>query len=242
MATEMDGTNKGLLGAFAVFTLGSGIASLAYGVLLLLRYMTIEYNYGSFNLFATSIVLIIVGSVLIITVLLGVFGALKDVSTFRMVTLVLLFLLFIVLAVIGVWTMVSFKTGQLQKSIDNDVKDLSKSRKELTPQLLKKADYLNRNYNCCVSNISLTDNNANEGGLPDSCCIIPGCGENPVNNQPRYFEQGGCAPAYYKTKSVAVYHLAILTLGAAGATLIGLIIYALIFHRARVGYAMVSRG
>ncbi len=86
-----------ILGAFAVFALGSGIASLIYGVLLLLRYISIEYNYGIFNLFSTSILLIVVGGLLIIAVLLGVFGALKDISNVRLVTLVLLFILFAIL-------------------------------------------------------------------------------------------------------------------------------------------------
>jgi hypothetical protein len=86
-----------ILGTFAVLTLGSGIASLIYGILLLLRYLAIEYNYGIFNLFITSIVLIVVGGLLIITVILGVLGALKDAGTFRLITMVLLFLLFVVL-------------------------------------------------------------------------------------------------------------------------------------------------
>jgi choline-glycine betaine transporter len=84
-------------GAFAVFTLGSGIATLVYGVFLLLRYIGIEFNYGVFNLYTLSIVLIVVGSLLIITVILGVIGALKDTSNLRMATLGLLFILFAVL-------------------------------------------------------------------------------------------------------------------------------------------------
>ncbi len=86
------------LGAFAVFALGSGIASLIYGVLLLLKYMSIEYSYGSFNLYILSILLIVVGGLLIITVILGIIGALKDVANARLVTLILLFILFAVLS------------------------------------------------------------------------------------------------------------------------------------------------
>jgi len=233
----MDGTSKGLLGAFAVFTLGSGIASLAYGVLLLLRYLPIEFNYGIFNLFATSIVLIVVGSLLIIAVLLGIFGAFKDISNFRLVTLVLLLLLFIVLAAVGVWTMVSFKTGQLQTSIDNEVKRLHDTRNVLNAKDLKKAVFLSQHYNCCGLGV---DTNANDAGTPDSCCVVPNCGSNPVENAPKYFEKS-CGVIYYETKSVAVFHLAILSLGAAGGTLIGLILYALIFQRARAGYDIVPR-
>jgi len=57
----------------------------------------------------------------------------------------------------------------------------------------------------------------------------------------KYFEDG-CAGIYFQTKSKAVFQLAILTLAAAGATLIGLIAYGLVFQRARAGYAAVSRG
>ncbi len=60
--------------------------------------MGIEYNYGSFNLYLISILLIVVGGLLIITVFLGIIGALKDVSNLRVVTLVLLFILFAILS------------------------------------------------------------------------------------------------------------------------------------------------
>jgi len=139
MAVEIDGTSKGLLGAFAVFALGSGIASLVYGVLLLLRYISTEFNYGIFNLFTTSILLIVVGSLLIITVLLGVIGALKDLSNLRLVTLILLFILFAILTAVGVWAMVSFKTGRLQKSIDADIKTFTDGKyDDLTVDFKKK--------------------------------------------------------------------------------------------------------
>jgi hypothetical protein len=88
-------------GAFAVFTLGSGIVSLVYGIFLLIRYIGIEYNYGVFNLYVTSIVLVVIGGLLILTVLLGVIGALRDVANLRLVTLVLLFLLFAALGKIN---------------------------------------------------------------------------------------------------------------------------------------------
>lgn len=77
--------------------MASGIASLIYGVLLLLRYMGIQYNYGIFNLFSTSILLIVVGGLLIIVVILGVLGALKNKSQIRLVALILLFILFAIL-------------------------------------------------------------------------------------------------------------------------------------------------
>jgi len=105
--------------------------------------------------------------------------------------------------------------------------------------LKKKADYLNRNYNCCGS--YATDTRANEVGIPESCCVVPGCGENPLNNQQKYFEKG-CASVYFETKAKAVFHLAILTLTAAGLVLLGLILFAVVSQRARAGYAVVSHG
>jgi len=239
MAVEIDGTSKGLLGAFAVFTLGSGIASLIYGVLLLLRYVGIDYNYGIFNLFSTSILLIIVGGLLIITVLLGVIGALKDKSNVRLVTLVLLFILFAILAGVGVWGMVTYKTGRLQRSIDADIK-LVNDVKNPDAELKKKADYLHQKYNCCGV-YSTYDTRANDVLIPESCCIVPGCASTTVNNAPQYFEKG-CANVYYETKAIAVFHLAILTLTAAGLVLLALVIYGVVSQRARAGYAAVSRG
>jgi len=241
MAAEIDGTSKGLLGAFAIFALGSGIASLAYGVFLLLRYIGIEHNYGIFNLFSTSILLIVVGGLLIITVILGIVGALKDISNVRLVTLVLLFILFAILAAVGIWGMVSFKTGRLQKSIETDMQRFTTGKhSELSDDLKAKADYLHRHYNCCgVSGTS--DTRANDVGIPESCCIVPNCGNNPLTNSPRYFEKG-CASVYYETKSKAVFHLAILALAAAGVLLIALILYGVVSQRARAGYAAVSRG
>ena len=146
-----------ILGAFTIFTLGSGIVSLVYGISLLIRYIDIEYNYGGFSLFTTSIVLIIVGGLLIVTALLGILGALKDISTLRMVTLILVFLLFatlgknkierkiflvylLLLAVIGTWSMVEFKTGSLKKDIESNIENLKKTN--ITPELKKKAEYL----------------------------------------------------------------------------------------------------
>jgi len=139
MAAEIDGTSKGLLGAFAIFTLGSGIASLGYGILLLLRYMGVDYHYGAFNLFSTSILLIVVGGLLIIAVILGVIGALKDVSNVRLVTLVLVFILFAVLAAVGIWGMVLYKTDRLEKSINDEIGPFGAGKyNELTPELKKK--------------------------------------------------------------------------------------------------------
>ena len=81
-------------GAFALFGLGSGIVTLVYGVFLLLRSATIEYNFGVFNLFTTSILLIVVGSLVILVVILGVIGAFTDTSNLRLAALVLLFVSF----------------------------------------------------------------------------------------------------------------------------------------------------
>lgn len=240
MAVEIDGASKGLVGAFVVFTLGSGIATLAYGVLLLLRYLGIEYNYGIFNLFSTSILLTVVGGLLIITVLLGVLGVLKDIANVRLVTLVLLFISFAILAGVGIYGMVSYKTGRLQKSIELEVDRLNKNYKDSSPDLKKQADYLNQNYNCCGS-YSTYDARANGVGIPESCCIVPGCGSEPLNNKQAYFEKG-CASVYFETKATAVFHLAILALAAAGAVLLALIFYAVISQRARGGYAAVTRG
>jgi hypothetical protein len=52
--------------------------------------------------------------------------------------------LFFFSAVIGVWAMVSFKTGRLQRSIDLDVESLTKNENDLTPALKKKAQYLSQ--------------------------------------------------------------------------------------------------
>jgi len=238
MANEIDGPSKGLLGAFAVFTLGSGIASLFYGVLLLIRNVSIEFNYGPFNLFPTSILLIVVGGLLIITVILGIFGAIKDVSNLRLVALVLLFILFLILAVVGVWAMVSFKTGRLEANINSDIRPLNESIKNLSPELQKKAEYLAQKYNCCASYMSAYDPNANYNDLQDACCVGSGC----TNYSGSKTLKPGCASVYYNEKSKDVFCLAILTLAAAGAALIGLILYGVISQRARAGYAAVSRG
>jgi len=239
MAVEIDGTSKGLLGAFTVFALGSGIASLIYGVLLLLRYLGIDYNYGIFNLFPTSILLIVVGGLLIIAVILGVLGALRDLSQVRLVTLVLLFILFAILAAVGSWGMVTYKTGRLQRSIEADIKSIN-DVKSADPTLKQKAEYLHQKYNCCGV-YSTYDTRANDVAVPDSCCIVPGCGQTTVHNEAKYFEKG-CASVYFETKAAAVFHLAILTLVAAGLVLLALIFYGVVSQRARAGYAVVSRG
>jgi len=242
MAVEIDGTSKGLLGAFAVFVLGSGIASLVYGIFLLLRYVGIEFNYGNFNLFSISILLIVVGGLLILTVVMGVIGALKDLAKVRLVTVILLFILFAILAVVGVWGMISFKTGRLAQSIDLDIKRLNEQKdSNLNEMNKKKADYLNRKYNCCGV-YSTYDTRASDVAIPESCCITPGCGGgSTMSNTPQYFENG-CATVYLKTKAAAVFHLSILALVAAGLVLLALIIYAVLSQRARAGYAVVARG
>lgn len=111
--------------------------------------------------------LIVVGSLLIIVVVLGVLGALKDMSQLRLAALVLLFILFAILgkcdwvqgrksnffnawfcfqAAVGVWGMICFKTGRLQRSIDADIKNFNeiKTTDAEYPTLKKKIDYLNQ--------------------------------------------------------------------------------------------------
>jgi hypothetical protein len=235
---EIDGTSKGLLGAFAVFALGSSIASLAYGIFLLIRYLNIEYNYGSFNLFWTSILLIVVGGLLVITVILGAIGAVKDASHVRLVTLILLFILFAILATIGVWGMVSYKTERLQNSINADLQ-LFKDKYTASEDLKKKADYLHQTYNCC-SIYEKYDGQQSGVVIPDSCCVKPGCSGTTYPGE-KYFDKG-CSSVYFDIKSKAVFSLAILALASAGVILIALILYGVISHRARAGYGPVYRG
>ncbi|CAM4841440.1 unnamed protein product [Rotaria magnacalcarata] len=230
MATEIDGTSKGLLGTFVIFTLGSGLASLVYGILLLFQNMGVNYNFGSINLFMTSIVLITVGGLLIITVLLGVFGALKDVSPLRLATLVLLFLLLVVLAVVGVWGMVSYKTGGLEKSIDRDFQLLKEATDATKIDIKKKAEYLNKKFNCCIS--YPPDANS-EGEQQANSCIEPDAGGTIEYKSEM---NAACATVYFQTKSKTIFCLAILTLASAGAVFLAILIYALIFQRARAGY------
>ncbi|CAF3409360.1 unnamed protein product [Rotaria socialis] len=236
MATEIDGTSKGLLGTFAIFTLGSGLVSLIYGILLLSRNMSFNNNFGSINLFMTSIVLITAGGLLIIAVLLGVFGALKDVSPLRLVTLVLLLLLLVVLAVIGVWGMVSSKTGDLEKSIDTDIKLLKESTDATKSDIKKKAEFLNKYFNCCIS----CPSDANSEGEQQASSSSKPSGEGNTDNKPEM--KDACATAYFQTKSKTIFCVAILALASAGAVFLALLIYALIFQRARAGYTAVSRG
>ncbi|CAF3023599.1 unnamed protein product [Rotaria sp. Silwood2] len=170
MAAEIDGTSKGLLGAFAAITLISGIVSLVYGIFLLIQNVGVEYNYGAISLFTISIILIVVGGLLIITVLLGVLGALKDISTVRLVSLVLLFILFVVLVILGAWAMVSFKTGRLEKSIGLDINRLKDKLTELTPILKKETAFLNEHYNCCI----VYNTNTGSGERTDARCVDSG--------------------------------------------------------------------
>jgi hypothetical protein len=68
-----------------------------------------------------------------------------------------------------------------------------------------------------------------------------GCSETNVQYSTRYFEKG-CSQVYLATKSVAIFHLSILALVAAGLVLLALIFYGVVSQRANGGYAVVSRG
>jgi len=116
MATnDLDPVSKGILAIFVALLLGSGITSVVYGAVLLIRYMGIPYTFGMFSVYCASIALICIGGLIIITLLVGVLGAWKDHANFRIVALVLAIFLFISLAVIGTWAMIIFKTDRLQK-------------------------------------------------------------------------------------------------------------------------------
>ncbi|CAM4870682.1 unnamed protein product [Rotaria socialis] len=192
MATEIDGTSKGLLGTFAIFTLGSGLVSLIYGILLLSRNMSFNNNFGSINLFMTT--------------------------------------------VIGVWGMVSSKTGDLEKSIDTDIKLLKESTDATKSDIKKKAEFLNKYFNCCIS----CPSDANSEGEQQASSSSKPSGEGNTDNKPEM--KDACATAYFQTKSKTIFCVAILTLASAGAVFLALLIYALIFQRARAGYTAVSRG
>ncbi|CAF1920286.1 unnamed protein product [Rotaria magnacalcarata] len=189
MATEIDGTSKGLLGTFVIFTLGSGLASLVYGILLLFQNMGVNYNFGSINLFMT-----------------------------------------IVLAVVGVWGMVSYKTGGLEKSIDRDFQLLKEATDATKIDIKKKAEYLNKKFNCCIS--YPPDANS-EGEQQANSCIEPDAGGTIEYKSEM---NAACATVYFQTKSKTIFCLAILTLASAGAVFLAILIYALIFQRARAGY------
>ncbi len=60
-----------------------------------------------------------------------------------------------------------------------------------------------------------------------------------MNNLAKYFEKG-CASVYFETKSIAVFHLSILALIAAGLVLLALIFYAVVSQLVRAGYGAVS--
>ncbi|CAF4401099.1 unnamed protein product, partial [Adineta steineri] len=133
--------------------------------------------------------------------------ALKDISNLRLVTLVLLLIFFITLASVGIYGMVSHKTGRLQTSIDKEIKDYSKN-KDLSSPIQKKINYLNKNYNCCTSyddyKLGIFD------GIPDSCCISPDCtGQTETND--KYFDRA-CTAVYYDYKSKEVFYIAIVAL------------------------------
>jgi hypothetical protein len=60
-----------------------------------------------------------------------------------------------------------------------------------------------------------------------------------MNNLPKYFKKG-CAGFYFETKSIAVFHLSILALIAAGLVLLALIFYGIVSQLGRAGYGAVS--
>ncbi|CAF3824094.1 unnamed protein product [Rotaria sordida] len=234
MAAEIDGTSKGLLGVFAACTLISGIVSLVYGVLLLIQNLHVGVYFGVINLFTTSIILIVVGGLLIITVVLAVSGALKDISKLRLVSLVLLSVLFVVLVIVGVWAMASYKTGRLEKSIGADIKLFRDRSDKSSSDFTKQADYLKKHYNCCI----VYDSNTGPTQTPETRCVDLSINENADKNDLK----DACANAYFDKKSNDVFRLAILTLATAGVVLIGLLLYGVVCQRARAGYAAVSRG
>ncbi|UJR37311.1 hypothetical protein I4U23_030019 [Adineta vaga] len=238
MSAEIDGTSKGLLGGFTALTLGSGLATLGYGIFLLYQNFGFTYNYGDFNLFIASIVLIVVGSLLIITLLLGVLGALKDISNLRLATLVLLFILFVVLAVVGAYGMVLYKTGRLNKSISDEIKDLNINYNNSTAEAQAKANALNNKLFCC-GYFNEFDPLADYKGAPRSCCISEDCEYKPDN---KHYHERSCAIVYSETKTKTVFCVAVLTLIVAGVILLALVLYAGLSQRAREGYAVVSRG
>ena len=152
-----------VLGAFVLFVFGSGLVTLIYGVRALLLNLPVEYHYGIFNFFTISIILIVLGGLLIIAVVLGVFGALKDVAKVRMVALGLIFIVVLSfgkarwpwrcssanvllssLVLLGSYAMFMSKTGRLHDSIKTDMEALGTKYSELLPALQKKADYVNR--------------------------------------------------------------------------------------------------
>ena len=156
-----------VLGAFVLFVFGSGLVTLIYGVRALLQYLPVEYHYGMLNLFNLSIVLIVLGGLLIIAVILGVVGALKDVAKVRMVALALIFIVLLSfgkaswsrrcssangflspLVLIGSYTMYMWKTGRLQHSVEEDMKSISTKYAELPKELQAKADYVNQVGQC----------------------------------------------------------------------------------------------
>lgn len=241
MTGEVDGASKGLLGAFVVFVLGSGITTLVYGILLLLRNLAVQYSYGAFNLYLASIVLIVIGGLLILTVLLGVYGVWKDLASVRLVALVLALIVVVGLVGIGAWSMFIMRSGRLQNSIDADVRSLNTNYKGLKGEDQARADFLNRHYNCCGSYESYTDVTITDG-VPDSCCIVQGCKANAYSDVGQYFEKG-CRAVYSQAKAKEIFQLSVVTLATGGATLLGLILYAVIYQRrAHAGYAGVSRG
>ena len=73
--------------------------------------------------------------------------------------------------------------------------------------------------------------------------LLSGCNSgSSFSDGPKYFEKG-CRVPYSETKGKDVFQLSVVTLAAGGATLLGLILYGIIYQRrAHAGYAGVSRG
>lgn len=72
--------------------------------------------------------------------------------------------------------------------------------------------------------------------------ITLGCDESVLGDKSKYF-QDRCIDKYLDMKSKTVYQLSIVALATGVATLLALIVYAILYQRqAHAGYAGVSRG
>jgi len=230
------------LGIFAILVLATGITSVVYGSVLLIRYIGIPYSFGIFSLYCASIALICIGGLIIITLLLSVIGALKDNGNLRVVALVLAVLLFISLAVIGTWAMVIYKTNRLHQSIDNEWKDLNLRYHKNDEKQRAKVDWLNNHHNCCGTSDFTNEFKDGNVDYPTSCCLVPGaeCQKSIHDKTPTNYKKG-CASIYRETKLRVVYQLAIISLASAGAMLLAIILYSILTKRAGAGYAVVSQ-
>ncbi|CAF1208048.1 unnamed protein product [Didymodactylos carnosus] len=233
MASDLGGPSKGLLGIFGVLLFGSSIASVVLGAITLLRYINVPYDFGQFSLYAASIALITIGGLLLITLIVGVIGALNDNENLRLVTLVLVFLLFSALAVIGAWSMTLVKTNRLQRGIDEDIDYSNKMYANNSDAQKKRVDDLNAQYNCCGRN-NYTDFQV--GSLPASCCKTKDCDPKNVES----IHQKGCSSSNYPSEKVEkVFRMSIISLACAGAVLFGLILYGVLMKHTR-GYVAVN--